>query len=96
MSTVSELVNQLIDDLETRPDDFECNDCFILDNTTKRQFKHTKTYSWDSGEPGLHEPYKIPFGIWQAWRLKCAVRRWQLTKVINKEETQDERESTES
>ncbi len=95
MSTISELVNQLIDDLETRPDDFECNEYFILDNTTKKQFKHTTIHSWDR-DIGLHEPYKIPFGIWQAWRLKQVVKQWQLNKVINKEETQDERESTES
>jgi len=95
MSTVSELVNQLIDDLETRPDDFECKKYHLIDNTTGRKFRHTKEYSFHDNI-GLAEPYIIPFGAFQAWRLKQAVRRWQLNKVINKEETQDERESTES
>ncbi len=73
------IVDQLIKDLEYRPEDFDCNSNEIVDNKTNVRYSLDIYYA----PIGVKSPYKLKFGIIQGYRFLRAVKKWKAVSIIN-------------
>lgn len=72
------VVDQLVHDLQYRPDDFRCGDIVLEDTRTKYQYWVANGFSC----AGIHRPYEMSFGFIQGWRFHQALNKWKAERVV--------------
>ena len=79
------LVDQIIEDLRDRPNDFKCDEHYLTDDTTGYKY-------WvANGIPfyGVSYPYKLGFGFIQGWRFTRALDKWKVAKYLEANKGED-------
>lgn len=72
------VVDQLIHDLEHRPDDFICGDKTLVDSKSGLAYWIANTIF----NGGIYEPYELDFGIYHSVRFHKALKKWKAARAI--------------
>lgn len=73
------VVDNLIEALKNRPNDFICDNYVLIDGSTKYQYWVANTVF--SG--GIYRPYEMNFGFFQSLRFHSALNKWKAWLNIN-------------
>ena len=70
--TTKDMVNDLIDNLKWRPEDFSCIDGMLKDHLTLALYSVGGRF-W---QVGMIMPVAIPFTFSEGWRLRRSYKAW--------------------
>ncbi len=73
------VVDNLINDLQSRPLDFRCGEHTLEDKSNGFEYWVANTVF----DGGIHLPYKMSFGIIQSWRFHSALTKWKAWANLN-------------
>ena len=77
MTSEKIIVDQVIEDLQHRPEFFECNAFELTDKKTK--ITYNVFY-----KIGVAEPYILKFSFWQRVRFIAALNKWKAADIIRR------------
>lgn len=73
------VVNQLISDMQTRPDDFECDEYKLLDRKTNFEYWVANMFF----DAKIYRPYELHFGIVHGFRFHSALIKWKAARMLS-------------
>jgi hypothetical protein len=75
---VSKAIKQIVDDLVSRPEDFSCNELYLVDSKTGFEY-WVANGLWFYH---LNKPFKLGFNWLDKYRLHVAFTKWREAKVV--------------
>lgn len=72
------VVDQLIHDLQHRPEDFQCGQCTMKDKKTGYEYWIANCFF----DASVYAPYTMPLGFVQGWRFYRALNKWKAAAFL--------------
>jgi len=72
------IVDQLIKDLQDRPEDFRCDSFALMDNVKNVEYSISK----GAFCAGVYRPFEMRLGFYQGVRFFRALEKWKACQVI--------------
>jgi hypothetical protein len=77
-SPAKQIVDRLIKDLQSRPEDFYCGERTLTHRKSNFQFWLSHGFF----STGVYYPYNIDFGFIQGWRFYRALLQWKANRCV--------------